>query len=306
MPIFPASAALPQTRVVNGIPMVDLPGGVFAMGSQATHVKFGNSQPHMVRLAPFSVGVTHVTEDQYRETVGRAGREGAPGNHPATYINVADGKEFLQKRNQGKGESEQLSFLTEAQLEYILRGPVIDVRQLMASEGILTAEALAVYLKDENGYILENFVSALELGATIVATPESTGFKELIDGASPVLAWRAWGTRSGRLNKGESWYGEKGTTPISLMERVNDYGISDASGNVFSWGADLYKKEAYKVLEQENPYNIRSLDNSARFLLRGGSWLCGPLYLRAALRCYGHPGFRQSDFGLRVGARVEK
>jgi formylglycine-generating enzyme required for sulfatase activity len=307
MPIFPTQPASPQTRVVNGIPMVDLPGGVFAMGSAATHGQFGNSQPRMVRVASFAAGVTHVTEDQYRETVGRVGREGAPGNHPATCVNVADSHEFIQRRNQGKGESEQIRFLTEAELEYIARGPVIDVRQLMAKEGIRGAAALAAYLKDgDKGYFLENFVSALDLGATIVATPENAGFKELIDGASPVLAWRAWGTCSGRLNPAEAWYNQPGTAPVSLTERVNGYGVSDAIGNVYSWGADRYMKNAYEVLPQDNPYN-EPLDGSGRIVFRGGSWFnIHHLGMRAAFRFGYPPGYRSYVIGLRVGSRPDR
>jgi formylglycine-generating enzyme required for sulfatase activity len=306
MPIFPTQPAVPQMRVVNGIPMVDLPGGVFAMGSQATHEKFGNSQPRMVRVEQFAAGVTHVTEGQYSETVGRAGREGAPGNHPATYINIADCKEFLQKRNQGKGESEQIGFLTEAELEYIARGPVLDIRQLMARERIRGAAALAAYLKGKNGSYLENFVSTLDLGATIVATPTSAGFKELIDGASPVLAWRSWGTRSGRLNPAEAWYDQRGTAPVSLTKRVNGYGVSDAIGNAWSWGADRYKQNAYEVLPQENPYN-EPFNGSEIIVLRGGSWYSNhPLVLRAAFRRgVSAPVFRYDGFGLRVGARPQ-
>jgi formylglycine-generating enzyme required for sulfatase activity len=305
MPIFPTQPASSQIRVVNGITMVDLPGGVFAMGSQATHGQFGNSQPRMVRVAPFAAGITHVTEDQYRETVGRAGREGAPGNHPATCINVADSHEFIQRRNQGKGENEQIGFLTEAELEYIARGPVLDVRQLMAREGIRGAAALAAYLKDgDKGYFLENFVSALDLGATIVATPESAGFKELIDGASPVLAWRAWGTCSGRLNQAEAWYDRQGTAPVSLTERVNGYGVSDAIGNAWSWGADRYKQNAYEILPQDNPYN-EPQNGSGTIVLRGGSWHINfPLSLRTASRNCLPPDYRFDDIGLRVGARA--
>lgn len=303
MPIFPTPTALPQMRVVNGIPMVDLPGGVFAMGSAAAHAQFGGSQPHMVYVAPFAAGVTHVTEDQYHETVRHAGREGALGHHPVTCINVADSKEFLQIRNQGKGESEQIGFLTEAELEYIARGPAINIRELMAKEGIRGAAALAAYLKAGDGYFLENFVSALDLGATIVATPESTGFKELIDGASPVLAWRAWGTRSGRLNSAEAWYNQEGTAPVMFTARVNGYGVSDAMGNVWSWGADRYEKNAYDILPQENPYN-EPLDGSEGIVLRGGSWHSDdPRHISVAFRGRCTPGGRDAAIGLRVGAR---
>jgi formylglycine-generating enzyme required for sulfatase activity len=306
MPIFPTQPAVPQMRVVNGIPMVDLPGGIFAMGSLAAHEQFGDNKPHMVRLARFAVGVTPVTEDQYCETVGCAGREGAPGNHPATYISVADSKRFLKMRNQGKGENEQIGFLTEAELEYSARGPVLDVRQLMERERIRGAAALAAYLKvGNNGYYLENFVESLDLSAEIVATPESPEFKELIDGDSPVLAWRSWGTRSGRLNSAEAWYARQGTAPVSLTERVNDFGVSDASGNVCSWGADRYEKNAYENLPQDNPYN-RPLIGSDTRVLRGGTWRCrNPLFLRAGGRGNYYPDARVDFIGLRVGSRAQ-
>jgi formylglycine-generating enzyme required for sulfatase activity len=295
MPIKPA----PTMGYVNDIMMMNLPGGVFAMGSSVTHGQFGDSRPRMVRVAPFAAGMRHVSEDQYRETVGHAGRAGARGTHPASCLNVADCKEFLEIRNQRKGESEQIGFLTEAELEYIARGRAIDVRQLMASEGILGAEALADYL-NANGCFLENFVPALDLGATIIAQPTSAGFRELIDGDSSVFAWRAWGTRSGRFDLKEAWCGRQGTAPLWFAERANTYGISDVIGNVWSWGADRYTQNAYGVLPQENPYNTPR-DGSEKIVLRGGSWFSdNPLILRAAYRHSISPDERLDTVGLRV------
>lgn len=199
----------------------------------------------------------------------------------------------------------RLVFSLKAELEYIARGPVVDVRQLMAKNGIRGAAALASYLREGYNFYLENFVSALELGANIVATPESDGFKELIDSSSPVFAWRAWGTRSRRLNQAEAWYDRQSTAPVALTERVNGYGISDAVGNVWTWAADRYSANAYEILPQENPYN-EPQSALETIVLRGGSWNDKVSRLmRAAYRNYYNAVGSYDDIGLRVGARPQ-
>lgn len=130
------------------------------------------------------------------------------------------------------------------------------------------------------------------------------GFENLIDSASPVFAWRVWGTLSGRLDSAEAWVSRSGTAPVSMTERLNAYGISDAVGNVRTWGADRFRENAYEILPPENPYD-EPFDDSEIIVQRGGSWNEGaPVRLRAGYRDGSSPGGRYNSIGLRVGARV--
>jgi formylglycine-generating enzyme required for sulfatase activity len=102
--------------------------------------------------------------------------------------------------------------------------------------------------------------------------------------------------------KGNSTYGpgRKGefrqrTVPVGSLP-ANDWGLYEMHGNVWQWVEDAY-----------GPYPDRPTDagpvqhaDAASRVLRGGSWLINPRYLRSAHR-FGHrPDDRNNDFGFRV------
>jgi formylglycine-generating enzyme required for sulfatase activity len=81
-----------------------------------------------------------------------------------------------------------------------------------------------------------------------------------------------------------AWYetNSNSTTHPVGQKQANGFGLYDMSGNVWQWMENKY----------DNEHDRRAL--------RGGSWSYGPQFVRAAIRDYGVPAKRFSDFGFRV------
>ena len=76
------------------------------------------------------------------------------------------------------------------------------------------------------------------------------------------------------------------------------YGIDaspDLISSVFEWCADGWEGD-YSLPRTQHPH--RSTDGTYR-VVRGGSWLSGPSYLRSANRNGGGPDYRNSYLGFR-------
>jgi len=68
-------------------------------------------------------------------------------------------------------------------------------------------------------------------------------------------------------------------------------------GNVWEWCADWYDEDYYYKSPGTDPKG--SSGGTCR-VLRGGSWLSEPNYLRSATRLRELPGFTSDGFGFRV------
>ena len=277
--------------------MVALPGGQFVMGGPG----FDDAKPHWVKLSPFCMATTTVTEGRFYGVTGRYGNQNAPAYHPATEVSWHDGHEYIERCNREYGT--KIGYPTEAEWEYAARGPVMDVREFMEKRGMTSAQFLE-WLHD--GKRLENFVTQLQAGVDIHNDPEKV--KNLLEGGQPLWAWHVYGSATGALNHDEVWFDQKGAAPVSWGP-PNGFGLFGMSGGVWEWVGDFYKGDFYelnrdpKTQTRQDPVNI----TEGRFRgLRGGSWFnYVPDFLRAACRydC-ARPGYRNYDFGFRVASSV--
>lgn len=97
-------------------------------------------------------------------------------------------------------------------------------------------------------------------------------------------------------NGSEGEYRER-TVPVKSFE-ANPWGLYQLHGNVWEWCQDWFEKE----YPQEQGVDPMKIDKGDFRMLRGGSWLNGGYYLRAAYRdhwipdgCSGVVGFRFAD-----------
>ena len=110
-----------------------------------------------------------------------------------------------------------------------------------------------------------------------------------------------WGNDIGKNNAncdgcGSQWDNEQ-TAPVGSFA-PNSFGLYDMVGNVWQWVEDCYHQD----------YNGAPTDGSAWTtgdcdlrVVRGGSWVSNPEFLRSALRGRGSTGGRSYDLGFRVG-----
>lgn len=95
------------------------------------------------------------------------------------------------------------------------------------------------------------------------------------------------------------WYlsnSNGGTQPVG-GKGANAFGLYDMHGNVWEWVEDCYEAGYSTQLSDGSAFTKSSC--SAR-VLRGGSWLYTPLFLRSALRYRYSPGSRSYDLGFRL------
>jgi len=101
-------------------------------------------------------------------------------------------------------------------------------------------------------------------------------------------------------NFGKDWdsemYAERLKAVGSYERGKSPYGAYDMVGNVSEWGADWYDKDYYGKSPQKNPHGPSS---GVLKVLRGGSWLDSPTYLRSALRYWFNPAYRYANIGVR-------
>jgi formylglycine-generating enzyme len=95
--------------------------------------------------------------------------------------------------------------------------------------------------------------------------------------------------------------GHPGTAPVGWSNKPNPWGLYDMLGNVANWIEDCYV-ESYSGTPTDGSPNT-SGDCKSR-VVRGGSWLNIPRFVRAANRNVFGPDSRSNYIGIRLARTI--
>ena len=102
-----------------------------------------------------------------------------------------------------------------------------------------------------------------------------------------------WG--AGERRKAQHYPAAKAATRRVGLKKANPWGLHDMVGNVWEWCQDWHGP--YVEGAAANPTGPTQ---GTRRVIRGGSWLDGARYCRAAYRGWGDPSRRHADLGFRL------
>ncbi len=95
------------------------------------------------------------------------------------------------------------------------------------------------------------------------------------------------------------WYSDNSggrTHPVGRKD-ANELGLHDMSGSVWEWVQDCLNGSHEGA---PGDGRARERGDCSQRVARGGSWISGPRYLRAAYRIWGTSGLRSGDLGFRI------
>ncbi len=120
----------------------------------------------------------------------------------------------------------------------------------------------------------------------------------------------SWGDRIGenRANCGgcgSAWNDRRFSAPVGSFN-PNAWGLHDMHGNVWEWVQDVYRIGYDRAPSDGGPVVVgENSDAEPVHVLRGGSWISSPKYLRSAYRFRYAPDSRYFIAGFRVARKLD-
>jgi formylglycine-generating enzyme required for sulfatase activity len=242
--------------------MVPIPAGEFMMGSPEDETgRWDDEGPqHRVRLAPFSLARTPITQAQWRQV---ARWQPAPGDPP-----------WERQLNP------EPSFF-KGGLPVENRRPEHDRRPV---EGVswFDAQEFCRRLSQRTG-----------TGHTYTLPSESQWEYACRAGTTTPYAFGA------TLSQWQANIASSGTTEVGSFP-ANAWGLHDMLGNVWEWCADHWHPNYLGAPDDGRSWINPAADEHEQKLLRGGSWYNYPRYCRSAYRDHFDPDVVSGSVGFRV------
>jgi formylglycine-generating enzyme required for sulfatase activity/uncharacterized caspase-like protein len=279
--VRPGSGESFRDRLVDGRPcpecpeMVVVPAGEFTMGSPPGEEGRDHDEgpQHLVTMAQaFAVGKFEVTRVEFETFVRESGR--AVGDKCFTY----EGSQWQERAGRSFRNS----------------GIVQDDRHPAVCVSWEDASAFVDWLSRKTGKTYRLLTDAEWEYAARAGT------------ATPFWWGSSASTKQANYN-GEYAYGSgskgeyrQGTVRVESFA-ANRWGLYNVHGNVWEWVLDCWN-DSYNNAPADG--SVRTAGDCGRRVMRGGSWLNGPRFLRSADRDEFAPGNRIGAVGFRVGSTV--
>ena len=97
---------------------------------------------------------------------------------------------------------------------------------------------------------------------------------------------------------GSEW-DKKQTAPVGQFSS-NVFGLQDTAGNVWEWTQDCWHDNYKDAPSDGQAWEEAAGGDCSGRVLRGGSWILGPRYVRSALRSKFAPDYRGGVIGFRL------
>jgi formylglycine-generating enzyme required for sulfatase activity len=265
----------------DGAPMVLVPAGEFMMGS--TEGDADEKPVHRVSLAAFHLDKYEVTNKLFQKFARETGYETTAEKEGKAYAYVSDDKwTEVSGANWRKPEGGETVFVSNRD-----EHPVVSVSWY-------DAEAYCRWAGKRLPTEAE-FEYALRAGTQTTywwgdGNPGSRRVANIADETNKQkFPGRPWPIMNGYDD------GYARTAPVGSFES-NPWGLHDMIGNVWEWTADWYDSNYYQNSPSRNPTGPTS---GQYRVIRGGSWLDAPQFVRSAVRVWLTPTNRYAIVGFR-------
>jgi sulfatase modifying factor 1 len=94
----------------------------------------------------------------------------------------------------------------------------------------------------------------------------------------------------------------RATEPVAKVSRVNPWGLADMAGNVWEWTSSWHQPYPYRA---DDGRESADRGGDGRRVLRGGSWVIDPPYLRSADRFKYNPRITSDYVGFRCAQTAQ-
>jgi len=278
----------PESKIPN-LRMLYIPEGEYWMGSpEDEKERYDDESPqHKVKILPFFMGQTPITEAQWR-FVANLPQEQQELNlnpsdngddHPVVNVNWQDAIEFCARLSRYTRRNYRLP--SEAEWEYACRAFPLEESFRFDNKTFLDNKSIQNSFPFHFGETITSDLA--NYNGSVIYQQESTG-----------------------ENRGK-------TTPVGTF-KPNAFGLSDMHGNVWEWCLDRWHENYNnaptdgrvwdKENENDNRYQkiLNSIDvlieDKRSHVIRGGSWFNSPGSCRSASRLINV--FRNGSVGFRV------